>query len=45
MYANIYLTCPYNYKLTPLGISAVNDINESFDRCLYDWFNKYNISL
>jgi hypothetical protein len=36
----------YNrYRLTPLGISAVNDINDSFDRCLYDWFNKYSISL
>jgi hypothetical protein len=36
----------YNrYKLTPLGISAVNDINDSFDRCLYDWFKKYSISL
>ncbi len=36
----------YNrYKLTPLGISAVNDINQSFDRCLYDWFNKYGICL
>jgi hypothetical protein len=36
----------YNrYKLTPLGISAVNDINESFERCLYNWFNKYNICL
>ena len=36
----------YNrYKLTPLGISAVNDINESFERCLNDWFNKYGICL
>jgi hypothetical protein len=36
----------YNrYRLTVIGISAVNDINESFDRCLYDWFNKYNICL
>ena len=36
----------YNrYKLTPLGISAVNYIDESFDRCLYDWFNKYGICL
>jgi hypothetical protein len=36
----------YNcYKLTPLGISAVNYIDESFDRCLYEWFNKYNICL
>jgi hypothetical protein len=36
----------YNrYKLTILGISAVNDINESFERCLYDWFNKYGICL
>lgn len=36
----------YNrYRLAPLGISAVNDINESFERCLYDWFNKYGICL
>ena len=36
----------YNrYKLTVLGLSAVNDINESFERCLYDWFNKYNVCL
>jgi hypothetical protein len=35
----------YNrYKLTVQGISAVNDINQSFERCLYDWFNKYGIS-
>ena len=36
----------YNrYRLTVLGISAVNDINESFERCLYDWLNKYGICL
>jgi hypothetical protein len=36
----------YNrYKITTLGISVMNDINDSFDRCLYDWFNKYNICL
>ena len=36
----------YNrYKLTMNGISAVNDINESFDRCLVEWFNKNGISL
>lgn len=36
----------YNrYKLTVLGISVVNDIDESFERCLYDWFNKYGIGL
>jgi predicted transcriptional regulator len=33
------------YKLTPLGISVIDDINGSFDRCLYDWFAKYNICL
>jgi len=33
------------YKLTPLGISVMNDINDSFERCLYDWFHKYNICL
>ena len=36
----------YNrYKLTLLGFSVIDDINDSFDRCLYDWFNKYNICL
>lgn len=36
----------YNrYKLTQAGISAINDINGSFEICLYDWFNKYGISL
>ena len=36
----------YNrYKLTPLGISVMDDINGSFERCLYDWFNRYNICL
>jgi hypothetical protein len=36
----------YNrYKLTVLGISAVNDINESLERCIYDWFNKYGVYL
>lgn len=33
------------YRLTQLGISVIEDINSSFDRCLYDWFNKYNIEL
>jgi hypothetical protein len=33
------------YRLTPLGISSVNDIRGSFERCLYDWYNKYGISL
>ena len=33
------------YKLTVLGISAINDINNSFDKCLCEWFNKYGISL
>jgi hypothetical protein len=36
----------YNrYKQTPLGLSVINDINGSFERCSYDWFNKYNICL
>jgi hypothetical protein len=36
----------YNrYKLTPLGISVMEDISGSFDRCLYDWFSKYNLCL
>ena len=36
----------YNrYKLTPLGISVMNEINVSFDACLYEWFQKYKIDL
>ena len=36
----------YNrYKLTPLGITVMDDVNEGFERCLCDWFNKYSISL
>jgi hypothetical protein len=36
----------YNrYRLTQLGFSVIEDINGSFERCLYDWFNKYNIEL
>jgi hypothetical protein len=36
----------YNrYMLTQLGFSAMDDINGSFDRCLYEWFNKYSICL
>ncbi len=33
------------YKLTPVGLSVINEINGNFDVCLYEWFNKYNISL
>ena len=36
----------YNrYKPTILGISVINEINGSFESCLYDWFSKYNICL
>jgi len=36
----------YNrYKLTSQGITVMEDINDGFERCLYDWFNKYSISL
>jgi hypothetical protein len=36
----------YNrYKPTILGISVINDINNSFERCLYEFFAKYGISL
>ena len=36
----------YNrYKPTILGISVINEINGSYESCLYDWFNKYGISL
>jgi hypothetical protein len=36
----------YNrYKLTVLGLSVIYEINGSYERCLYDFFNKYSISL
>ena len=36
----------YNrYKVSSLGLSVINDISEGFDRCLYEWFQKYNICL
>ena len=36
----------YNrYKLTSLGLSVMNEINGNFETCLYDWFDKYSISL
>jgi hypothetical protein len=36
----------YNrYKLTPLGLSVMSEINGNFDRCLYEWFEKYEICL
>ena len=33
------------YKLTPLGLSVMNEINGGFERCLYEWLGKYSISL
>ena len=33
------------YKLTQLGIEVMDEIDGSFERCLYDWFNKYGICL
>jgi hypothetical protein len=33
------------YKLTIQGISAVNDLDASFERCLAEWFQKNGISL
>ena len=31
----------YNrYKLTPLGLEVMSEINGGFERCLYEWFNK-----
>jgi hypothetical protein len=40
------VTKGYNrYRLTQLGFSVIDDINGSFERCLYDWLNKYNITL
>ena len=36
----------YNrYRLTQLGFSVIDDINGSFEKCLYDWFNKYSLCL
>jgi len=36
----------YNrYRLTQLGISVIEDITGSFERCFYNWFNKYSICL
>lgn len=36
----------YNrYRLTPLGMSAMVGISGSFDRYLYDWFQKYDVVL
>ena len=36
----------YNhYKITPLGFEVMNNINGSFNSCLYEWFQRYNISL
>jgi hypothetical protein len=36
----------YNrYKLTPFGLTVMNEINGSFDRCLYEWCQKYSITL
>ena len=36
----------YNrYKLTQLGMTVMDNINASFENCLYQWFNKYNIEL
>ena len=33
------------YKLTQAGLSVMNDINGGFERCLYQWFQKYNVVL
>ncbi len=33
------------YRLTPLGFSVMNEIDGSYERCLYDWFQKNSISL
>lgn len=36
----------YNrYRLTEQGISAMNDIDNSFERRLVEWFDKYGVSL
>jgi hypothetical protein len=36
----------YNrYRLTQPGMSVTDDINDSFETCLYEWFNKYNVEL
>ncbi len=33
------------YKLTQAGFAVIDDINGSFERCLYAWTNKYGIKL
>jgi len=36
----------YNrYKLTQEGFSVMNEINDGFNRCLYDWCNKYKVDI
>ena len=36
----------YNrYKLIPIGISVMNEINDGFNKCLYEWCNKYGVEL
>jgi hypothetical protein len=36
----------YNrFNLTPLGRTVMDELNDGFEKCLYDWFNKYGISL
>ena len=36
----------YNrYRLTQVGMAVMNELNYGFERCLYDWCQKYNITL
>lgn len=36
----------YNrYKFTLLGISVMNDINSSFEKCLGEWCKKFGVTL
>ncbi len=33
------------YKLTQEGLSVMDEISDGFNRCLYDWCNKYKVDI
>ena len=36
----------YNrYRLTQGGLSVMNELNDGFDWCLYEWCNKYRVEI
>ena len=36
----------YNrFNLTPLGRTVMDEFNDGFEKCMYNWLNKYSISL